>query len=70
VKFVEYADPEYDDVDTNEANYGGTSKCLIGSQVDLEVSRFAKFRPNYFRRAVVNKRGDAFKLLRTAPKVT
>jgi hypothetical protein len=29
-----------------------------------------KFQPNYFRRAVVNKRGDAFKLLRTAPKVT
>jgi hypothetical protein len=29
-----------------------------------------KFRTNYFRRAVMNKRGDAFKFLRTAPKVT
>jgi hypothetical protein len=29
-----------------------------------------KFRPNYFRRAIVKKRGDAFKLLRAAPKVT
>jgi len=28
------------------------------------------FRPNYFRRAVVNKRGDAFKFLRIAPEVT
>ena len=27
-----------------------------------------KFQPNYFKRAVVNKRGNAFKLLRTAPK--
>jgi hypothetical protein len=29
-----------------------------------------KLRPNYFRRAVVNKRGDAFKFLRTAAKAT
>jgi hypothetical protein len=29
-----------------------------------------KFRPNYFRRAVVTTRGDAFKLLRATPKVT
>jgi len=29
-----------------------------------------KFRPTYLRRAVVNKRGDAFKFSRTAPKVT
>jgi hypothetical protein len=29
-----------------------------------------KFRPNYFRRAIANKRGDAFKLLRTVSKAT
>jgi len=43
---------------------------LSGLLTEISPKLPFKFRPNYFRRAVVNARGDAFKLLRTAPKAT
>ncbi len=45
------------------------SAALTDLLAEISTKLPFKFRPNYFRRAVVSKRGDAFKLLRAAPKV-
>jgi hypothetical protein len=46
------------------------SSALTDLLTEISPKLPIKFRPNYFRRAVVNKRGDVFKFLRTAPKAT
>jgi hypothetical protein len=46
------------------------NSALTNLLADISPQLPFKLRPNYFRRAVVNKRGDAFKLLRIAPKTT
>jgi hypothetical protein len=53
-----------------EGPYEWGSRVLADLLAEIAPKLPITLRPNYFRRAVVNKRGNAFKFLRTASKAT